>query len=204
MNSAKRSRSFMFLIYPEGLADDFIEVLNNSGGKGFYILHDMDKLEDGTDKKPHYHVLIMFENARSLGSVSKLAIRCGAANGYVEPINYTVAYARYLCHMDSPSKYKYEPSEVTNFGGADYEKFCETNADREKKKLNVIYQVINFICDNKIYSYARLLEYCCNCRQEWLKALLSPSVGRMVLEYIKSKNWTETYYNLKCEKSLEE
>lgn len=191
------------MIYPESLTDNFLEILNDSGGKGFFILHDMDKLEDGTDKKAHYHVLVMFENARTLNSVSKLAICCGAANGFVEPLKNTIAYARYLCHMDNPNKHKYEPCEVTSFGGADYEEFCETTADREKKKLNIVCEIINFICENMIYSYAELFEYCCGYRQDWLKVLLNPSVGRSIMEYMKSKNWTETHYiNKKYGKSL--
>ena len=191
MNSAKRSRNFSFLIYPEGLADNFVEILNDSGGKGFYILHDMDKLEDGTDKKTHYHVLVMFENARTLNSVSRLAVRCGAVHGFVEPLKNVVAYARYLCHMDNPNKHRYESCEVTSFGGTDYEEFCETTSDKKKKKLGAVCQMIDFICDNKIYSYANFFEYCCSCRHDWLDVLLIPSVGRSIIEYIKSKNWTD-------------
>ena len=191
MNSSKKHRSYSFLIYPEGLESNFVDILSNSGGKGFYILHDMDKLEDGTDKKAHYHVLIMFENPRSLAAVSRLAVRCGAVNGFVEPLKNAVAYARYLCHMDNPNKYRYESCEVTSFGGADYEEFCETNSDRKKRKLSTVCQIVDFICDNKIYSYASLVEYCCSCRHDWLEILLVPSVGRSIIEYIKSKKWTD-------------
>jgi len=191
LKGSKKYRNYSFLIYPEGLADNFIEVLNDSGGKGFYILHDMDKLDDGTDKKAHYHVMVMFENPRSLSAVSKIALRCGAANGFVQPLKNAVAYARYLCHMDNPNKYRYESCEVTSFGGTDYEGFCETAADREKKKLIIVHQMVDYICDNVIYSYADLFEYCCSCRQDWLKALLNPSVGRSIMEYIKSKSWTD-------------
>lgn len=191
MNSNKKYRNYSFLIYPESLEDDFVKILNESGGKGFYILHDMDKLEDGTDKKAHYHVLIMFENPRSLTAVSRLAKRCGAVNGFVEPLKNAVAYARYLCHMDNPNKYRYESCEVTSFGGADYEEFCETNSDRKKRKLSTVCQIVDFICDNKIYSYASLVEYCCSCRHDWLEILLVPSVGRSIIEYIKSKKWTD-------------
>ena len=80
---------------------------------------------------------------------------------------------------------------MTSFGGTDYEGFCETAADREKKKLIIVHQMVDYICDNVIYSYADLFEYCCSCRQDWLKALLNPSVGRSIMEYIKSKNWTD-------------
>lgn len=194
MNGSKKYRNFSFLVYPEGLSDDFLEVLLGSGGKGFYILHDKDVLEDGSDKKPHYHVLLMFDNPRSLTSVVKLAVKVGAANGVVEPTKSSIGYARYLCHMDSPDKYQYDPDEVLSFGEIDYLGFCETAVDRNKKsRVEVVRQIVAFICDNSIYSYAELFEYCCDYRQDWLNVLLVPSVGRSVIEYIKSKTWT---YNL--------
>ena len=191
MNNCKRSRVFSFLVYPEGLPDNFIEVLNESGGKGFYILHDLDRLDDGTDKKAHYHVMIMFENARSLDSAKKLGLRCGAANGIVEPVKSAIGYARYLCHMDSPLKHQYDMREVGNFGGADYEEFVATKTERKQARLSAVHQMVHYICENRIYSYAALFEYSCNRRQDWLEALLNPSVGRSIIEYIKSKNWTD-------------
>lgn len=184
-------RNFTFIVYPESMPDDFSSVLAGSGSKGFYIFHDMDKREDGTDKPAHWHVVIMFENQRYLNSVRKLGLRCGAANGYVEPVGDLNIITRYLCHMDDPNKYQYDPSEVISFGGADYLKLCEAKIDRRTKQRAMVCQMIDFICDNKIYSYANLFEYCCNYRQDWLDVLLVPSVGRSIIEYIKSKNWTD-------------
>lgn len=184
-------RNFTFLVYPEGLSDDFVSVLASTGGKGFYILHDMDFLSDGTQKKEHYHFFIMFDNPRSLNSVKKIGLRCGAANGHVEPVSNTVSMARYLCHMDNPDKHRYDPDEITSFGGADYLELCETKTDRKTKRREIVCQMIKYICDNKIYSYSELFEFCCSYRQDWLDYLLIPSVGRAVLEYIKSKNWTD-------------
>lgn len=199
MAEGKRSRAFWFLVYPEGMSEDFVDVLNASGGKGFYILHDMDKLEDGAAKKAHYHVLIIFENAHSLNSVKKIGVRCGAANGVIEAVNNSVACARYLCHMDSPLKHRYNVCEVKCFGGADYQAFCETSGDRRKARLEVVREMIEYICENHIYSYSDLIEYCCNYRNEWLEKLLTyPTVGKVILEYMKSKNWTDRNIEKNC------
>lgn len=184
-------RNFTFLVYPESMPDNFASVLADSGGKGFYIFHDLDKREDDTDKPAHWHVVVMFENSRHLNSIRKLGLRCGAANGYVEPVGDLNVIARYLCHMDDPNKHQYDPSEVTCFGGADYLELCETKTDKRTKRREVVCQIIKYICENKIYSYSKLFEFCCSCRQDWMDYLLMPSVGRAILEYIKSKNWTD-------------
>lgn len=188
---SSKYRNFSFLVYPEVMPDNFVSILSNSGGKGFYILHDLDRLEDGTDKKAHYHVVVMFDNPRSLGSVRKLGLKCGAANGHVEPVGNLIGCVRYLCHLDSPDKHEYKASEVASFGGADYLKLSETKTSKRVKRLKIVRELVGFICSNRVYSFAELVEYSCSCRQDWLESLLNPSVGRSIMEYIKSKNWTE-------------
>lgn len=184
-------RNFTFLVYPDDLADNFVSVLTDTGGKGFYILHDMDFLADGTKKKEHYHFFIMFDNPRSLNSAKKIGLRCGAANGHVEPVSNAVSMARYLCHMDSPDKHRYDSDEITSFCGADYLKLVETKTEKKQARLNIVCQIIDYITDNKIYSYSDLVEYCRCYRYDWLEYLFAPSVNRMLIEYIKSKNWTD-------------
>ena len=184
-------RNFTFLVYPSSLSDNFVSVLAETGGKGFYILHDMDFLADGTQKKEHYHFFIMFDNPRSLNSVKKIGLRCGAANGVVEPVKSAIGMARYLCHMDNPEKHRYELEEITCFGGADYESFVVTSSEKKEARLNVVCQIIDYITDNKIYSYSDFVEFCRIYRHDWLEYLFAPSVNRMLIEYIKSKDWTD-------------
>lgn len=187
----KKYRNFTFLVYPEAMPDNFSSVLADSGGKGFYIFHDLDKREDGTDKPAHWHVVVMFENQRHLNSIRKLGLRCGAANGYVEPVGDLNVIARYLCHMDDPNKHQYDSSEVTCFGGADYLELCETKSGRKAKRLEAVCQMMDYISENKIYSFSNLADYCRAYRRDWLEYLLVPSVGRSIMEYLKSKNWTD-------------
>ena len=87
------------------------------------ILHDKDIDDKGEPVEPHFHIMMSFENERSVNNVAKLI---GDKPQYIE--FYTGRNAAengfsYLIHRtkDSQSKFQYEPSEVTaNFEYQDY------------------------------------------------------------------------------------
>lgn len=85
-----------------------------------YILHDKDLWEEdiqdemtkiiihhkGELKKPHWHIMLIFENPRSTEKIAKeLDLK------HIETCNF-YAYARYLIHKDNPTKYQYNPKEI--------------------------------------------------------------------------------------------
>ncbi len=187
--------NYTFIVYPEGMPSDFCNILANSGGRGYYIYHDLDTLEDGTRKKEHYHVMVMYDNQRSINTARKLAVACGACNGHIEPVDNALGLARYLCHLDNPDKHKYDPVEVSCFGGSDYQAFVETKSERRRSRLDCVYKMLAYISENHIYSYADFLDMIrATCHDDWLEALMSVSVSRTIIEYIKSKSWTDNVY----------
>lgn len=85
-----------------------------------YILHDKDIWEEdikdemtkiiihqkGELKKPHWHIMLIFQNPRSAEKIAKeLDIK------HIETCNF-YAYARYLIHKDQPTKYQYNPKDI--------------------------------------------------------------------------------------------
>lgn len=95
-----RSRSFMLILYPDD--DSHIKCLDsiiNSEYKYAYILHDKDINEDGTLKKPHYHVVLYFDNARTISSVAKEFF---ISENYIDVSYKSYKYALlYLVHFSS-------------------------------------------------------------------------------------------------------
>ena len=80
-----------------------------------FILHDSDTSIDGGLKTPHYHLVIRFSD-----SVQKRQI-IGWFSGFllcnknlipVLPSSDLIHDVRYLCHLDSDSKYRYPLVEV--------------------------------------------------------------------------------------------
>ena len=183
------SRNFCFMMYDDSMNADFISVLSDFGEKAFIVYHDRDVNPDGTQKKPHYHVMVMCKTTRSVNSVQKLVDDCGGANGAYKAIKTKRGYARYLCHMDNPEKMPYAPDEVMCLCGADYLSLAMTKSDVKCNKLNMLRQIIRYCRDNSIIYYCDMVDYCTEERQEWLPVLAS-SYGRVVRNYIQSLDYS--------------
>ncbi len=184
-----RARNFATVVYPEsapndwqGLrADQFVPALISP-------LHDSDKNPTGEDKKPHYHVLIMFEGKKSKEQAEALIQLFGGVG--CETVNSIRGYARYLCHLDNPEKTQYNPEDVRSLCGADYNGICSLVIDKYK----AIREMMQYCAENNVLSYAELLEYCAYEKFEWFRVLCDN--GTMVMrEYLKSKSWTNDQKN---------
>lgn len=78
-------------------------------------LHDSDVDQNGELKKPHYHILFVFEGNKTFDQMVDMVSQLGV--NYVEKVASRMGYERYLCHLDNPDKYQYDISEVKCFGG---------------------------------------------------------------------------------------
>ena len=187
---SSKKRDFAFLLYPESVVSNWKEVLAQLQQPVFWILHDKDMIVDDNTgkmipKKPHYHVQIMFDSPRSAKFVSEVAVKCGG-NGHLEEIVSRKGYARYLTHMDSLDKHRYDEVEVHKLCGADYEKETKSRTELKSLKTIVVTDIFQFIDDNQIHIYADLLRYCANDKPEWLEILLTYA-GHVVKDYIRSE-----------------
>jgi Plasmid replication protein. len=187
-----RFRNFAFMLYDDSASPTWKEDLDSMHIPYFWIFHDKDTNPNGEPKKPHYHLIIMFEGKKSDNQVQEIANKLGVANGKVEVINSIRGYARYLCHMDNPEKHQYDSSLVRAGGGADYSNIIGLPSDKYKS----ISEMIDFCKTENIISYAELLEYAQIHKNEWFKTLCDN--GTMVMkEYLKSREWEEKRLNEK-------
>lgn len=183
------SRNFCFLLYEDSLKSDFISILSDFGEKAFIVYHDRDFNPDGTQKKPHYHVMVMCKNAREESVIDNLVKSCGGANGRYQAINSKRSYARYLCHMDNPEKVCYNPEEIISLCGADYLSMALTKTDKTTNKMNKLREILKFCRENKICYYCNLVDICFESRQDWVPLLVG-SYGRVIRNYIQSLDFS--------------
>lgn len=86
----------------------------------YYIspLHDNDIQEDGSFKKPHWHVVLDFEIKDSKSpkkEKQKVASLFGISDGLIKSVRNLTGVLRYHVHKDDLSKYQYLASqELTN------------------------------------------------------------------------------------------
>lgn len=188
-----RTRNYASIVYPESAPSDWLSILSDELIPCFVSpLHDCDKNPTGEEKKPHFHVLLMFEGVKT--SEQAMAV-FSLINGVgCESVNSLRGYARYLCHLDNPEKHQYSPDDVISFCGADYLSTIGLPTDKYKAIKNMI----DFCNDNGIISYAELLEYASVHQFDWFRVLCDS--GTVVIkEYLKSKHWTQQqhYYKSK-------
>lgn len=181
--AAQRARSYATIVYPDSAPADWMEKLEELHVPCLISpLHDQDINPDGTPKKPHFHVLLLFESVKSPQQVKEMLKKVKSVG--CEKVNSVRGYTRYLCHLDNPEKHQYNPAGVQSLSGADYQSTVELASDRRETSR----EIISFCREYGIISFSSLIEYADAYREDWL-VYLSKS-GWLVKEYLKSKAWS--------------
>lgn len=182
-NTKGRTRNYATVVYPESAPDNWQEVLSESFVPAFISpLHDKDVNPTGEPKKPHYHVLIMFDSVKTMEQAKEIFDKIGGVG--CEKVNSIRGYSRYLCHLDNPEKAQYDQSDVRSMCGADYINTIGLVTDKYK----AIREMMEFISEKDIYAYSDLLEYCAVERFDWFRVLCDNGTV-VVKEYLKSRSW---------------
>lgn len=178
-----RLRNYATVVYPESAPENWKELLSEQFVPAFISpLHDSDINPNGEPKKPHFHVMTMYDGKKSIDQARDVFDLIGGVG--CEPVKSIRGYARYLCHLDNPEKFQYDPSDVICLCGADYISTIGLSIDKYKS----IAEMIDYVSENDIFAYSDLLEYARRERLDWFRILCD--CGTMVMkEYIKSRSW---------------
>lgn len=188
-NGKGRTRNFATVVYPESAPEKWQDRLVEQFVPAFISpLHDKDINPTGEAKKPHYHVVVMFDGVKTKEQAQDLFAKIGGVG--CEVVQSLRGYARYLCHMDNPDKAQYNQEDVRSLCGADYVGTVGLVLDKYK----AIGEMIDFCKEYNIYSYSDLLEYCRSERFDWFRVLCDNATVVMK-EYLKSRSWTENTEN---------
>lgn len=188
MNTEKsrdtRTRNFATVVYPESAPEDWQDILARHCVPAFISpLHDKDVNPTGEPKKPHYHVVLMFEGKKSPSQVKEVF---DTINGVgCEVVKSLRGYARYLCHLDNPEKAQYEPSEVRCIA-SDYFGTIGLAID----KYVALGEMQDFCEQYNVVSFYLLSKYARAHRPDWHRILCD--CGSVYMrEYLKSKQWSQ-------------
>lgn len=180
-----RTRNFATIVYPESAPDNWISLLEEQFVPAFISpLHCEDLNPTGEAKKPHYHVILMFEGVKTIEQAQEIFDIIGGVG--CTKVNSLRGYARYLCHLDNVGdKAVYNTSDVISLCGADYDSVIGLSTDKYK----AIGEMMDFCEDNNITSYWQLILYARTNNQGWFRVLCDN--GTVVIkEYLKSREWT--------------
>lgn len=112
------------MLYPDSTSYNYNEIVDNCKKFDYIcILHDQDlwTLEEAEEgkcqesqigelKKPHLHLYLHFDSARSINSVCKLI---NLPPHYIEWLGNQHKALRYLIHLDHPEKHRYDKEAVS-------------------------------------------------------------------------------------------
>lgn len=116
-----RTRNWLFIVYPESAPEDWRSILDS-----FHVpwiespLHDADVNADATEKKAHWHIMLLFDSVKSYQQIlpfsravnGSFPIKCRSLRGSV----------RYFYHADNPEKAQYSKTDIKAHCGAELEK----------------------------------------------------------------------------------
>lgn len=182
--TGSRTRNWATIVYPESAPENWVAVLDEQHIPAFISpLHDKDNNANGEPKKPHYHVMVMFEGPKTreqAEAVFKLIAGVGC-----EVVQSMRGMARYLCHLDNQGdKHVYEIADVKCLSGADYLEVIGLPTDVEKG----ISEMMDFVDTYDVKSFAALCRYAKAYRRDWFK-LLVHNCSYIMDKYIKSVAW---------------
>ena len=191
-NTKPPIRNYATILYPESAKGDWLKTLEELHIKILISpLHDMDVNEDGEIKKPHYHIMYVFDGKKTEKQIQEINDMIGAVG--IERVNSLKGYARYLCHLDEKDgKVRYPVSDVQALGGIKYEEIIKEAADKYK----ISQEILSFCKQNGIIAYCDIVDYAIENNMEWYIQLIdNPHV---FINYLKSYTW-KTLESMKLE-----
>lgn len=122
------------------------------------IIHDKDVLDSWEPKKKHFHIVMTFSNATTIGAVAK---GLKVEPQYVNKIRATVKSAMlYLVHRNDIEKYQYpEDDVIASFDYKEYVDWCKPKVKRD----SIAERIANWeIKQYNIYEYVSCDEFAKN------------------------------------------
>ncbi len=176
-----RTRNWTFVLYPDSAPEQWRTYLDDMHIQWVESpLHDADLNGDGTQKKPHWHIALLFEGNKSFEQIKEITDDLNA------PIPQKVAsirsMIRYMAHIDNPEKQQYKISDVIGHGGVDVADYLKPTS---VARYDIIGEMLDFIDDHNIVEYQTFCRYCRHNEPEWFY-LLCDSATYIVTTYIKS------------------
>lgn len=149
----KKGRIWAFVAYPESAPSDWIERLRLSGLKiAISPLHDADLNADESEKKPHWHIIAVWENPTTYNVALGLAKKVKGTNPIrLEQIR---GYYRYLSHEDNPEKAQYDKNEIIHLNSFNIADFIELT---RREVLNFKNEIVDIIEGNDLTEYYDLI-----------------------------------------------
>lgn len=177
-----RTRNWTIVVYPESAPDNWRDIIDESHIEWVESpLHDGDINGDGSVKKAHWHVLLLFGGVKSYEQVLE----------FIAPLNCPIpqrchnakSMVRYMAHLDNPDKTQYTVSDIVPHGGIDISDLLKPST---AERYSLIRDMSIFIRDNDITEFFELFDFAAEYHYDDWFPLLCDNSAYIVNQYIKS------------------
>ena len=151
-STKRKARYWTVVVYPESSPPDWVEQVKQTH-LAYLIspIHDKDLTAVGDYKKPHYHLVLMWENPTTFSNVRE--VLKPITEVCPQAVNNLGRLARYLVHMDDPDKAQYDVADI-QAGGVDVEEMLYSQNNRAKQ-----FELVHRYClEHNITEYKDLLD----------------------------------------------
>ena len=170
-----KGRIWACIGYEESLSKNWLDMLEQ-----LHIPCYVSPLHDQDGVKPHYHVLFLFDGQKKQSQVKDIMTSFGGVG--CELVQSKTAYLRYLCHLDSDGKTKYNIADVRALNGA--RSYSDAIEDITSSRYEILAEMVKYSRLHRV-SYAGLVDFAFkNQRYDWIKVLDANS--RLISEYLRS------------------
>lgn len=149
-----KKRFWTAVLYPESAPEGWREEIKQSG-LVFAVspLHDRDINADGTPKKPHHHLILVYNGPTTYSNVESFLAKLNQP--IPKPLESVRGMYRYFTHEENPEKAQYDKSLIEHYNGFSLASFCELMKGEvaELKK-----SIIALIRASEITEYAELID----------------------------------------------
>lgn len=177
-----RIRNWSFILYPESAPENWRDIIDELHIQWLESpIHDRDTDANGELKKPHIHILLLFDGKKSFTQIKEITENLNS------PIPQKVASARglvrYFLHLDNPEKAQYEAADIISHGGADSAEYLKPTSST---RYMLIKEMMDFVDENNIVEMRDLLSYARAQRFEDWFPLLCDNSAYIMNSLIKS------------------
>lgn len=167
----KPARVWVCLFYPEdGDIFELIHKLETEIHCCAWIspLHAPEPTSDGMERKPHYHIELIFDGKQSFDRIKEICDFIGSK--YPMVCTSKRGYARYLCHLDNPEKEQFDVNDVYQVGDESYLDCISSVADT----LLLMGEICEFCYQFEVFEFWYIVLFAHNeGNLEWTRCLTS-------------------------------
>lgn len=172
--SSHKARYWWAIVYPESAPENWRDKLNDMLITWVASpLHDKDLNEDGSFKKPHYHVIILFDNTYTYSYASGIFSEINAvfpdlaSKVIIKKISSAI---KYLYHENSKEKASYDKDNLTFSEDFVIERYEDqpTHEQLKEQDRKLLIEILDYIEENNVTELNDLVVYCRFNNLDWL------------------------------------